>query len=167
MRFRIGGRESVWSDTVAILEDKVSIENIFFVSVLGEGTKSFFPGVVYPETGRGNWEVTDYHPQYATDLVIANKPNSSLACKLSVPMSGYYQGWISILADSDDSLGIGIKKPRFKHKIRVKLKKSKDWALVALESLYLKEGEYTLSFKNSKGRILIDYFLLVINKDSK
>ena len=161
IQFWAEGRESVWEDSIAISEGTISIEDFFLFAIVEEESTLFLPGIIYPETGRGSWQILDYHPEYGTNLVISDKPASLLECKINIPVSGYYQGWISLLTDSDDLLKIWIKKEKFKREIKVKLEKFKNWTSIPLESIYLKKGEYTVSFKNSKARILIDYFLLI------
>lgn len=168
IEFWLDAKESIWGNNRANPEGKISIEDFFLFAVGQEESIFSLPGIIYPETGKGNWRIFDYHPEYGTDLVLSDKPGSSLDCKINIPVSGYYQGWISLLADSDGLLKIWIGKEKFKRKItdllllnEVKLKKTKNWVLVPSASLYLKKGEYILSFKNYKSRILIDYFLLL------
>jgi len=161
IKFWMDGKKGIWDDTIVSPEGEVAIEDFFLVPAEEEKSKVFLSGIIYPETGTGNWKVFDYHPEYGTDLVISDKPGSLLGCKVSIPVSGHYQGWISSLADADDLLKIRIKKAKFKREIKVKLKRAKNWALVPLEPFYLEKGEYILSFENSKARVLIDYFLLL------
>jgi len=161
IKFWMEGKKGIWNDTIVSPEGEVAIEDFFLLPMEEEKAKFFLPGIIYPETGKGSWESLDYHPEYGTDLVISDRPDSLLDCKTNIPVSGYYQIWISVLTDSEDLLKIWIKKGKFKHRFNVRLKKTKNWALVSLEPLYLKKGEYILSFENSKGRILIDYFLLL------
>lgn len=161
IEFWMGSKKSIWEDTIAAPEGKVSIDNFFLLPIVEEKSGFFIPGIIYPETGRGNWKILDYHPEYGTDLILSEKPASLLDCKVSIPVSSYYQGWIAVLSNSDDLLKIWIKNINFKCEIKVKLEKAKSWVLVPLEPLYLEKGEYILSFKNSKARVLIDYFLLL------
>lgn len=161
IKFWMDGKRGIWDDTIISPEAEFAIEDFFLLPAEEGKTGFFIPGVIYPETGSGNWKIIDYHPEYGTDLVMSDRPGSFLDCRISIPVPNYYWGWISVLADADDLLKIQIKKGKFKHEIKLKLKKSKFWALIPFGPVYLKEGEYTVSFKNSKAQIFIDYLLLL------
>lgn len=161
IKFWIDAKKGIWDETAVNPEGDVSIESLFLFPVLEEGSKFFLSGMLYPETGEGNRRLLEYHPQYGTGLIMSDKPATLSAFKVSIPVSGHYQGWISLLADAGGLLKIWIKKPKFRRLITVILEKNKNWNLIHFKPLYLEKGEYTVSFSNYKAGVLIDYFLLL------
>lgn len=162
VKFWVEGKTAAWEDTIVPMEDKVSVEHFFLIPTVSSETGTFLPGMINLESGRGDWHSHYYYPRYATNLIETNRKNSTFSYKADIPASLYYQGWLSVLTPSDNSLEIRLKNKSNQHKLNIELNGKEQWQLISLEPLYLNEGTYSIVLESLRShKILIDYFIAI------
>ena len=191
LKFWVAGNDSPHGNTIVPMESRVSIENFFLIPVEDYEGATYLPGVIYPETGEGSWNIISYHQKYATNLIETNRNGSVLSCKTTIPVPGHYQIWFSVLSPLNNSLEITVKNeasdllerntkrplliralqgavfwPRTykakKHKFNIKLNGKEEWMIIPTQTLYLDKGTHSIILKKlGSNQIMIDFFMIL------
>lgn len=165
----VAGNNSPYDNIIVPMEGRVSIEKFFLIPVIDNNSGSYLPGVSYPESGEGDWNISYYYPKYATNLIEANSKGSLFSCKATVPISRRYQIWLSVLSPLNNSLEMTVKNKFKKNKFNIKFDGKDEWITIPIQTLYLEKGRYSIVFKNlGPNKIMIDFFMILpISEDSK
>lgn len=162
IRFWAEGNSSPWEDTAVPMEGKVSINTFVLIPLVTHKSNLYLPWIINPEAGKGEWNTFNYYPGYATNLIKANKKKSLFSCRMNVPVSGYYQGWLSALSPLSSRLEVVIKNRLEKQSINIDLPTGDTWKLISTKPLYLNRDTYSIFFKNvSSNQTMVDFFLLL------
>lgn len=169
LKFWVAGNDSPHGNTIVPMESRVSIENLFLIPIIESDGGSYLPGVIYPESGEGNWNVSPYHPKYATNLIESNRNGSLFSCKATIPVSGYYRIWFSVLSPLNNRLTIIVKNRLKKNKFNIKLEGKEEWTIIPTQTLYLDKGTHSIILKKlGSNQMMIDFFMILpISEESK
>jgi len=162
IRFWADARATAWDEGTEQMEGRVSIDKFFLVPVRGAGNNPVLPWLIYPETGKGNWEVFDYQPTDATNLVESARRGQVLSIPVKVPSAGYYRLYAAVFSSSDNGLRITFRGKTDKQAAGLKIKGKDTWSLVMLDPVHLEQGEYDISLEHrGQGSISLDYLILL------
>lgn len=159
LKLWVEARDSSWEDSCqAALNDFVGVDSIFLIPVIDD---SFQQAPLSPESGRGTWQKSYYHPDKCTSVITSTTKGSTFYYDLDIPVDGYYKLWLSALSAVSTDLVLSLENDLVKHSATVKLKGEESWELVEVEPMYLAKGGYSLIFKNlSYNKVMVDFFVL-------
>jgi len=162
LTFWAEARDSAWGYISVPMENKVSIAQFFLIPVTGSNSKTFLSWFPDIGSGSGNWQICDYDHAYATNLIKTSEKNSLFCVNSTMPVTSYYVGLLSVLPESDGSLGVEIKNAASDKKSLIKLKANKEWNIVYMRPVKLNKGACSIYFKNlNQNKVMIDYFFLI------
>jgi len=162
IRFWVDGGKDIWNNDNAAMEDLISIDKFFLVPVQESGGNLYLPWLIYPEAGKGNWDILEYHPRYATNLVESSQNAQTLTIPVNVPYSDYFRLWVSLFSPLDNELEMVIQSKADKQKTSIKIKGRDIWSFVSSDLMHLNQGEYVIILKHTiADKILIDYLMFL------
>lgn len=165
IRFWADAFKAVWDNGKTSMEGKISIEKLFLIPVKESGGNLFLPWLVFPETGEGDWDILEYHQEYATNLVESSQKEQSLTILVDIPYADYYKLSGSVFSPLDNGLRVILRGKSDKQKTDIKIKGRDTWSFVNSDSIYLNQGKYKITLEHTNSNlILIDYLMLLPEK---
>jgi len=162
IRFWAESQEGVWDTAKAAMEGNVAVDKFFLIPVQGSGKDLSLSGVIYPESGAGDWDISGYQAGQATNLAESAKPGQSLAVAVKVPYCGYYRLWLAAFSEADNGLKIIFRGKTDEREMEIKIKGGKYWSMIRSEPVYLNPGEYKMTLEHlSPNKVALDYLLLL------
>lgn len=167
LKFWAVGKTFPWEGQSIPLEGKVSINSFFLMPVFNSDSGMFSLGIINPESGKGDWEVHNYHPLHATNFIKTDKKNAQFLCETDIVKAGYYQAFLSVFSPSGGNLELNLKGQSDNRATVIRLDSSKEWLLIPTETMYLDKGYYSLMFKNLTSKeVMIDFVFLAPSEKS-
>lgn len=162
IRFWAESQEGVWDTAKAAMEGDIAIDKFFLIPAQGAGKELSLSGVIYPESGTGDWDIRGYHPGYATNLAQSAKLGQSLAVRTKVAYPGYYRLFLAVFSEADNQLKIIFQGNAVKEEKQIMIKAKNAWSTLGSERIYLRPGEYRIILKHlSDNNIAVDYLMLL------
>ncbi|MFH1397312.1 MAG: hypothetical protein ABIH27_02005 [Candidatus Omnitrophota bacterium] len=166
IRFWVDALGGVWNNYKTAMEGSVSIDKFLFIPIQESGKNISLPWFVYPETGKGNWNIFEYHPGYATNLAGSSKSGEILITTVNILYADYYKLSGSVLSLSSNDLNVVFRGKSGKQKEDIKIKGRDTWSFFTSDPVYLRKGSYNLLLTHSgANEILVDYLILLPGKD--
>ncbi|MDD5080180.1 MAG: hypothetical protein PHH68_07690 [Candidatus Omnitrophica bacterium] len=166
IRFWAESQEGVWDTAKAAMEGDVAIDKFFLIPVQGSGKDLSLSGVIYPESGTGDWDISEYQAAYATNLAESAKQGQTLVVAVKVPYPGYYKLWAEAFSESDNGLKIIFRGDQDEQEMNIKIKGAASWSMIRADPVYLKQGEYKLILEHlSPDKVALDYLMLLPGGD--
>lgn len=160
--FWVDAARSIWGREKVVMEDKISIDKLFLIPLQESGNNLSLPWLIYPEAGKGEWDMSDYHRGYATNLAESSKNAQRLTIAINSPCAGYFRLWGSVFSSLDNSLQMTIRDDKQECITQFLVKGQDRWSFISSDLIYLNQGEYEIALKHtSSNPILIDYLMLL------
>ncbi|MBU0503695.1 MAG: hypothetical protein ABH882_06530 [Candidatus Omnitrophota bacterium] len=164
IRFWVDALKAVWNNDKTAMEGDISIDKFLFIPVRESGKNLSLPWFIYPEVGKGNWNISEYHHGYATNLVESGKSKETLILTVDIPYADHYKLSGQVLSLLDNDLSVIFRGKSDKQKKDIKINGRETWSFVASDSIYLNHGEYKIILKHTNSNpLLIDYLILLPN----
>lgn len=166
IRFWADAVKSIWNNDKASMEGVISIDKFFLIPIQESGKNLSLPWLIYPETGNGAWDISDYHSGYATNLAESSKNAQRLTIPVDIVYPDYFRLWGSVFSSLDNSLEMTIRGNKGERKMEVLIKGSDSWSFISSDLIYLDQGEYEITLEHTNSNpVLIDYLMLLSDKD--
>jgi len=166
IRFWADAFKTIWSNDKTSMEGKISIDKIFLIPIQESGGNLSLPWLIYPEAGKGEWDISDYHPGYATNLAGSSKNAQTLTIPVDISYPDYFRLWGSVFSSLDNSLKMIIRSNKVERITDVLIKGEDRWSFISSDLIYLDQGEYKITLEHTNSNpILIDYLMLLPDKD--
>jgi len=162
IRFWAESQEGVWDTAKAGMEGGIAIDKLFLIPVQGTGKELSLSGVIYPESGTGDWDIFGYQPGYATNLAESAKQGQFLVITVKVPCPGYYRLWLAVFSELDNDLKITFQGNADSQARDIKIKGKNTWSMIRSDPLYLNAGEYKITLEHlCPNKVSLDYLMLL------
>ena len=162
IRFWADAFKENWDNSRTSMEGKISIDKLFLVPVKELGGNLFLPWLIFPEDGEGDWDISEYHQEYATNLVESSQKGQSLVIPVIMPYSGYFRLWGSVFSTFDNSLKVVIQGKSGKQVREIEIKGQNKWSFISSDPIYLDQGEYKVILNHANSNsILVDYLMFL------
>ncbi len=168
IRFWADALKGVWNNDKISMENIISIDKFFLIPIDESGKNISLPWLIYPEVGKGNWNIFEYYSGYATNLAESSKSGETLIITADIPYADHYRLSGSVLSLSDNDLSVVFRGKPDKQKIDIRIKGRDTWSFVTTESIYLNQGKYKIILKHlNPNPISVDYLMLLPGIDHK
>lgn len=162
IRFWAEAKSNPWLDSPVSMEKEIAIGDFFLMPIQDSGSGIYLPWLINPETGKGDWDIFDYHPLYGTNLIRSNKDGAAFSYTVNIPSPSYYRIFVSLLSPLKNNLKIILKRKTDEKEINFDLQGKDTWFLAGSGPLYLAEGAYSLTLRHySQNELMIDYLILL------